>query len=1037
MVASALFACPLWGMNAQEVNRQAESNRTPDVIFVPTPQDVVDKMLELAKVKKDDLLYDLGCGDGRIVVTAAKRYGCKAVGYDIDPERVKESLENVAKNDVGHLVTIEQKDIFTLDLSKANVVTLYLLPELNVKLIPQLDKLKPGSRILSHDFRMRGVKPDKVVELTSSEDHVGHKVYLWTSPLKKRKKPAPILDDVFDGHKVTASPFIPAYGGDTEWSSQGGSAREFLSAWPENVERVWAGQEYWTNPLQDWRISKGRLECITSGDDRNVHLLTRQLAEHKGGFSMSVRLGRLDKDSKLSEGWVGFRIGAKGYYRDYRDSVLRGEGLDAGITTAGELFIGASKAPLADTVALDDIELRVTVDPRPRSYNLTLAAHDPMTGRQLGQVSRDNIGADQLAGNLALVCHCSGHQRQKPQHTGVGGNVRFWFRDWRISGSKVNAHEDQAFGPILFAQYTLSRGVMKMAAQMPPIGQTDAQTVRLQIRKKPGRKWKTIAESKIHELARTATFRIEDWDASRDTFYRLVYTLTGADGEARDYYWQGKVRKDPVEKDTIVVAVFTGNYDLAFPNTDIVKHVKYHKPDVLFFSGDNIYERNAGYGIQRSPLEIACLDYLRKWYLYGWAYADLLRDRPCVSIPDDHDVYQGNVWGAGGRKTDEDNKGGYVMDAEWVKMIERTQTSHLPDPYDPTLIEQGIGVYYTAMNYGRIGFAILEDRKFKSGCNGLVPPTKSGRPDHVTDPDFDPRTADVPGAKLLGDRQLKFLKDWAADWRDTDMKVALSQTVFANVATIHGGGRMRLVADYDSNGWPQTGRNKALRELRKAFAFMLCGDQHLATIVHHGIDDWNDAGWSFCVPCIANVYPRAWVPLKPAKNRKEGMPDYTGQFLDGLGNHVTVWAATNAGKPTGKKPAELHDNMPGYGIVRLNKEKRTITMECWPRYANPADPKTGGQYLGWPKTIEQLDNYGRKAAGHLPTIKISDMTDPVVQVIDQENGEIVYTVRINGTSFRPKVFKAGTYTIKVGELGTEKMKVLDNVKSIPSGKTGR
>ncbi len=107
------------------------------------------------------------------------------------------------------------------------------------------------------------------------------------------------------------------------------------------------------------------------------------------------------------------------------------------------------------------------------------------------------------------------------------------------------------------------------------------------------------------------------------------------------------------------------------------------------------------------------------------------------------------------------------------------------------------------------------------------------------------------------------------------------------------------------------------------------------------------------------------------------------------------------------------------------------------RYIFVHNPKTGGQYLGWPKTIEQLDNYGRKAAAHLPTIKIGDMTDPVVQVIDQENGEIVYTVRINGTSFRPKVFKAGTYTIKVGELGTEKMKVLSDVKSIPSGKTVR
>jgi len=159
--------------------------QAPDVVFIPTPQDVVDKMLELAKVKKDDLVYDLGCGDGRIVVTAAKRYGCKAVGYDIDPQRVEESLENVEKNNVGNLVRIQQKNIFTLDLSKADVITLYLLPELNVKLIPQLEKLKPGSRIVSHDFAMRGVKPDKVVTLTSEEDNLEHSIYLWTTPLKR------------------------------------------------------------------------------------------------------------------------------------------------------------------------------------------------------------------------------------------------------------------------------------------------------------------------------------------------------------------------------------------------------------------------------------------------------------------------------------------------------------------------------------------------------------------------------------------------------------------------------------------------------------------------------------------------------------------------------------------------------------------------------------------------------------------------------------------------------------------------------------
>ena len=172
--------------------------RTPDVIFVPTPQEVVDRMLELAEVKKTDLVYDLGCGDGRIVVTAAKKYGCKAVGFDIDPPRLKESRENVKKNDVGELVQIRNRDIFTLDLSKANVVTLYLLPSLNVKLIPQLEKMKPGSRIVSHSFAMEGVTPDKV-EKVKTESGSEHTVYFFTVPLKKVKteeaneeeKPAP------------------------------------------------------------------------------------------------------------------------------------------------------------------------------------------------------------------------------------------------------------------------------------------------------------------------------------------------------------------------------------------------------------------------------------------------------------------------------------------------------------------------------------------------------------------------------------------------------------------------------------------------------------------------------------------------------------------------------------------------------------------------------------------------------------------------------------------------------------------------------
>jgi len=177
LFASTLFLAPLTGQE------QKPPLREPDVIFVPTPHEVVDKMFELADVRPGEIVYDLGCGDGRIPVAAAKKFGVRAWGFDIDPERVKESLDNVARNKLQQLVTIKQADVFTLDLSKADVITLYLLPQLNVKLIPQLDKLKPGCRIVSHDFNMEGVRPKR--EITVQGPQREHRIFLWVTPLEK------------------------------------------------------------------------------------------------------------------------------------------------------------------------------------------------------------------------------------------------------------------------------------------------------------------------------------------------------------------------------------------------------------------------------------------------------------------------------------------------------------------------------------------------------------------------------------------------------------------------------------------------------------------------------------------------------------------------------------------------------------------------------------------------------------------------------------------------------------------------------------
>lgn len=840
---------------------------------------------------------------------------------------------------------------------------------------------------------------------------------------------------------------------------------------PTNNQRVWIGNAYWSNPLEDWQLNNGQIECVTSGGYRNVFLLTNEIGPDKGNFSLSVNAKKLANAEKLTEGWIGFEIGVKGEFNDYRDSAIRGRGFPVGITTNGQLFIGNldKENIILPVNVLDDIFMEVGAKlQKDGNYTVTLKVKSTDIEEV---IHRKNILPKWIEGGISLMCHSGKLKEFSDKRKNIaypnwgttpdkrrGGNVKFGFSNLSVSGSKIVQHNEQAFGPILFTQHTISSKVLKLTAQMPPTGEKDGQTVDFQI--KENGSWKTISTEKIDDLARTATFRFENWNISKDIDYRIAYQLYDFGNTLKEHYYEGTIRKEPLDKEEIVVAGFTGNNDLGFPNTDIFKSVKYHDPDVLFFSGDQIYEGVGDYGalINRKDLEKSTIDYLRKWYLFGWAYGDLLKDRPSICLTDDHDMYHGNIWGAGGIATPKglggaaaQDFGGYKMAPEWVNMVQRTQTSHMPDAFDSTPVGQGIGVYYTDMKYAGISFAILEDRKFKSAPKSLLPTAKiyNGWMQNVN---FDAaKYADVKGAVLLGDRQLKFLEHWSADWsKNTWMKVVLSQTIFANVATLpyadsHSDAivpKLRIlnkgdypqddvvVSDFDSNAWPQTGRNNALRTIRKSFAFHYAGDQHLGSTIQYGVDNFDDAGYAFCVPSISNVWPRRWYPSIEGKNRKKDKPRYTGEYLDGFGNKITVHAISNP-VFTGKKPAKLYDRATGYGIVRFNKNTRDITIECWPRQA---DPKIDKQYEGWPITINQNDNFLNNASLYLPELEIIGMINPVIQIKNENTSEIVYTLRIKETNYVPKVLKKGTYSILIGEPGTDKVKKLTHLvasKSIP------
>lgn len=809
----------------------------------------------------------------------------------------------------------------------------------------------------------------------------------------------------------------------------------FRSEWPSSATRPWAGPDYWANPLQDWRITSGRLENVAAGGDRNVFLLTREIAARDGNLETSVTLGRLESDTEpLGPGIAGFRFGIRGAFNDYRDSAVRGDGVNAGLMTDGRLFIGSTQtAGPKISPPFQNVTLRLTANCKSTQCALALTAS--RGGAVLGKVERSGAPASWMPGGIALVSS-SGKVLDTPlspevlegfgdrRGTQRGGTVRFWFKDWQVAGSMVSAHPQRAFGPILFAMHTLSHRVLKLTAQLAPVDEPGVEAV-LEIGDSAGA-WKQAAKSPIDRMARTATFRIANWDDTRDTPYRVRY---------RESAFSGTIRKDPKSKPQIVVAAFTGNNDLGFPHADVVRNVKHHRPDLLYYTGDNIYERVGEYGIQRQPVETATLDYLRKWYLFGWEYSELLKDIPAVCLPDDHDVYHGNLWGAGGRRSwgegyEGQDRGGYVMPPDWVNMVERTQTSHMPDPDDPTPIEQGIGVYYGHLLYGGLSTAIIEDRKWKSAPKEMLPKAQiiNG---WAQNPAYDaPKDGDAPGAQLLGPRQEAFLEKWAHDWKNgVWMKTVVSQTIFANLATLPRGSntdagtpKLRVmqpgeyaqneipVADHDSNGWPQTPRNRALRSMRKAMAFHIAGDQHLGSTIQYGIDSFNDAGWAICVPSVANVWPRRWYPEQEGANRKPGQPKNMGEFLDGFGNKITVHAVSNP-IANNIKPTAINHRAPGYGIVTFDRTTRKITIANWPRWVD-ATQSGAKPYEGWPITIDQIQN-GLPAGGvSLGRHEAAGMTDPVVQVINEATKAIVYTFRIRGSSFEPRVREKGVYTVR-------------------------
>lgn len=766
---------------------------------------------------------------------------------------------------------------------------------------------------------------------------------------------------------------------------------------PWTGTRRWLGPEWYAGPLQDWQVVDGRLQATPRGGARRfAHLTTRVIARPASGFRLATTVSTAGKFGPENDPAAGLALGTKGTPDSpLHAAVYPDVYYPAALTHGGHLRLGDQTLPLG-LPSGTPVRLALAGEAADAGkVRLTLVATSP-DGEELGRME-----SVEPVNRLRGVAGVFAWKNTKNDLAAAEPPVFATFDGFTLDGAAVEKLPENAFGPILWTQYTYADGLLRLQAQFPPLEPDDAQKAVLEFQQEDG-SWLKKAEALIEPASSTALFEIKDWNAQRVMPYRVGYEWNGG-----THYWEGSVRAEPDPTKPWNLGLFSCDHGGLFPLAELVKEVRERDPDMLFYAGDQFYEHFGGFGYTRYPHEVARLDYLRKWYLFGWTNRHVLKDRPAVIIPDDHDVFQGNIWGQGGRPIPgqpvpppnqvDTAKGGYAMAPDWVNLVERSQTGHLPPPADPRPVEQGIGVYFTAFPFGGVSFAVLEDRKFKVG-----PASDEAREGKTS---------------LLGDRQVEFLDRWALDWRGgATMKVVLSQTIFAKPVTHAGEKLTRNKQDKDSNAWPVAGRNRALAAIRRSGAFSLHGDQHLALQMRHGLDEWEDAGVAFMGPATVAGYPRAWWPDgEPAA--QPPMDKLLGRFPDDFGNKMTIDAVANPTDPSGwtKDPTALAmAKGSGYAIVRFDPAVQTLTTHCYP-LPYPIDPARleKGQYKGWPLTFSAARNDGRKPVGSLPALTF-DIDDPVVGVFDQASGEVVYARRIKGRTFAAPVFAPGRYEVRSG-----------------------
>ncbi len=769
-------------------------------------------------------------------------------------------------------------------------------------------------------------------------------------------------------------------------------AQDLAFDWNHIPNQPWLAYNFWQNSLNDWKIDSNRvIGRPFFSNNRTAHITSHSITNSDSTLAIGFDVKLFDVVKRDSTAEFGVLIGAGSPDLSNKTNNLvfkttsPGPCHFFGIKTNGELILkdfnsdtiiislgidSAKKENILKALYNEGVNIRLVYNMTQKLFSSTT---NDLTSLSLtankttyNKTALKTPALKAPKGNIAL---------RYTSNTPYENNVSF--DNLRITGDgyTFNESHEGLIDPILSSFYTCTQDSLFFTAQLMPFVPDTTELFSLTI-------WPNYKSTYTYiGVFDTTTYQLRFRAKIPEGFKKFDYILKYR-GNQSDIWTSktGIIKVKPNRKKPRIMALncngfsFYTNHlidykNLLYPYRQIQKGFEKFKPDVVTFLGDQIYESRPQAPITAKGYKE--LDYLYKWSIWCYTFRDITKNQPTIILTDDHDVFQGNLWGNGGKKIEDQpnaipayygannydtwfqDHGGYIWGTDFANMVLSSQTSHLPFPKDPVL-ENGLINYYTDYKYGKLNFAILEDKKFKS------PPSENnfeiyngfGISDSLKPEDFDQSTF-----KLLGDKQLSFLSAWSDSLKGKkEPKIILTQSAYVSLTTVpsdysptknnpakRDSSAQELSADMDTNGWPKAGRDRALNCLNQNNILIISGDQHLGAVVEV-YDSIKKPYTFFSVPAIANTWPRMWWP-HDSNNKKHPL----GEYEDAFGNQLNVKAVANP-VINAPYPSEFNYKSPGFGIIDFNKKGTKAKLKAYPLYFD--SKKKPIQFNGWPLNIK-------------------------------------------------------------------------------------